>query len=439
MQVLETHLLYKAEYTFAEGFCRGLTLVAIDAGALAIIADLAKTSAAPAANAADTGAPKTVAGGAAKNAPVTATCFFDLIAGDINSFEVETVIAEKDYRAHRIACTAATNHGLLACTALYNAAKSVAVKTTGTTATVDLSALAPREICDLAIATPGVTRTVPAFYNIQISGVTPAAAIYSPYSGTGGFMEKAAFSAIVAQAAELSGEAVIGLAAWGEPLAHRDFVDFVNIVAAHPGLSVLVETWGHLVTPDLVAEIAAINVPIDWIVYVDAMDEDTYAKIHLPIAETAANSTGTTTGTTGTPVPTHAAAVAAVDLLAAAFPGHTYAQFTRMHENEHHLEAFYRHYSGKGTALIQKYDHFCGRLANRKPADLSPLDREFCWHHRRDLTILLDGTIPFCRQCSLEKGDAGALKAVWDSRAASAPIDALDWCKTCDEYYTFNF
>jgi hypothetical protein len=158
--------------------------------------------------------------------------------------------------------------------------------------------------------------------------------------------------------------------------------------------------------------------------------------------------------------PTLAAAQTALTLLSAAFPGAVYPQFVRMKENESQLEAFYRHYKEKGKVLIQKYNWFCGKLPDRKPADLSPLERRFCWHQMRDMVILLDGSVPLCKESAIETvgGDnappptpapegthnifdpaSGGITGIWEKLGAQAHLDSLPICKDCDEYYTFNF
>ena len=77
-----------------------------------------------------------------------------------------------------------------------------------------------------------------------------------------------------------------------------------------------------------------------------------------------------------------------------------------------------------------------------------PLKRFPCWHLKRDMAILLDGTVPLCKEdlgLSVRLGNAleDDLATVWESArgmyrshlAASYP----GICAACDEYYTFNF
>jgi len=126
-----------------------------------------------------------------------------------------------------------------------------------------------------------------------------------------------------------------------------------------------------------------------------------------------------------------------------------HAQAVRMKENEEPLEEFYKAWKARtGKVIVQKYDHFCGLLPDRRVADLSPLKRFPCWHLKRDLAVLIDGRVPLCRE------DVGLthplgnvfeedLASIW-GRAEAFYLSHLreeypQLCSACDEYYTFNF
>jgi spiro-SPASM protein len=87
-------------------------------------------------------------------------------------------------------------------------------------------------------------------------------------------------------------------------------------------------------------------------------------------------------------------------------------------------------------------------LPQRKVTDLSPLDRFPCRHLQRDLSVLLDGTVPLCRE-DIHKTTVlgnlltGSLEAIWEKgaphyrRQLAKNYTAI--CGKCDEYYTYNF
>ena len=245
-------------------------------------------------------------------------------------------------------------------------------------------------------------------------------------------MTLADFRPLVSQMASLSESAVVSLSAWGEPLLHPDFTDFVKETASYDGLSLLVETNGLHVSEELCEKLREISDgKIIWIVLLDAVSEATYKKMR---------------GSEGSLSKAHEA----VALLQRAFPDTTYPQFVRMNDNEAELEAFYRFWKDDkngGKVIIQKYDWFSALLPECKPADLSPLERNPCWHLRRDMTILSDGNVPPCREYVFNNiiGNAftESLESIWERMSSYAEKDIKreygEVCRKCDEYYTFNF
>ena len=96
--------------------------------------------------------------------------------------------------------------------------------------------------------------------------------------------------------------------------------------------------------------------------------------------------------------------------------------------------------------MILKYDSCAGLLSDEKPADLSPLERNVCWHLRRDMNILSDGSVPLCRSRISEiAGNAigEPFEKIWDSVQKEVlnhmNKNYCEKCRACDEYYTFNF
>lgn len=399
-EVIECHKKYVAEYTFADGYPYGFSPEVISAGTLNILS------------------------GMAKDDPVDNECIFNTMKQDINSFEIEAVIAPKDYRMLRFDFSCSQKRNFIACRRLFESAKEKGIKFNA------------KDLSDFAETNASVQRTLPSFYNVQISSKYNAFPFYAePLANcckdkTDMSLEK--FTFLVKQISDFSEDAVVSLSASGEPLLLSDFAEYVKKVLEYPKLKVLVETDGTLVTPELVSllEMPGAKDRIIWIIGIDSATPSMYEKIWKNGSfEKAVN---------------------AVSLLAKHFT-QVYPQFTRMNENEDELESFYRYYHAKespsgGKLIIQKYDSFCKMLPDRKPADLAPLTRNPCWHLKRDVTILCDGSVPLCRECvesSIGNIFDSDFESIWklseEKLEEHLKSNYCGKCGDCDEYYTFNF
>ena len=416
--LLRDHFEYKAEYTFADGYPDGLCPEVLDAGTAGILLKLSEGVQAEAGERA-----------------VVRSSIFDLIKTDINSFEIETVIADNDYRLFRMSFNCGTKAGLHSCQALFKSGienKSI------------------EEISKSAASSVSVLKTVPSYYNIQITDRINVPSIYHPVGleRTDGsrFMAFEDFKSLVMKISDFSESAVVSLSAWGEATAHPDFVRMVSFILEQKGLTALVETDGLNVTEEMCSALkSACDKAVDrvnggddngkliWIVSLDAFTKEKYAEIHGG-------------------VDCFEKAVAGTELLKKYFSESTYPQITRMNENESELEAFWRFWNDKNRfknplIIVQKYNSWCGRLPDRKPADLSPLERNPCWHIRRDMTVLADGTVCFCH-CQSGINSTGnafseSLEEIWERLNGEVQNHMnkkySELCGKCDEYYTFNF
>ena len=106
------------------------------------------------------------------------------------------------------------------------------------------------------------------------------------------------------------------------------------------------------------------------------------------------------------------------------FPKDAYVQAVRTSGAEDDIEQFYRFWKAEGVnIIIQKYDSCCKTLPDLLASDLSPVERQPCWHIKRDMSILIAGRAPRCKEVALSK-DAEAcgvlgnvfsdsLEAIW--------------------------
>ena len=429
-ELLQTHSEYKAEYTFAEGYPAGFAPEVLDHGTVKILAELARTVAA------DIGK---------KN--ISRGSIMELIKTDINSFEVETVLAPFDWRLLRLSFDCARKENLLACARLYSILSDTQKHKPELCNAADLSKTAAED--------SGILKTVPAFYNLQLAQKCSGKCTYCPYPAelkkaenkqacdADGIMDTQKALSLVESIAEFSGEAVIGLSAWGECFNHPDLLKIIEKILSYEGLSVLIEADGNSIPQNFANSIKPIVEKaaertngwnkIMFIVSMDGFTEETCKALrgsHFELAK----------------------AVSAVTELESAVPGCVYPQLVRMNSNEQELENFFRYWNEKtnatkGNFIIQKHNDFAGLLQNQEPADLSPLERNVCWHLRRELTVLYNGDVPLCYSCVLSdiKGNVFSedLPTVWGklNEEVQNHIDG-NYCKKCggcDEFYTFNF
>ena len=411
-QLYARHCNYKAEYSFADGYPEGLLPQIVAAGLISILAALPF----------------------AAEVPLNRSFLFDTIKKDINSYDLETMIAPEDVRHLRLAFYADTKASWLLCRHF-----------AGITAENYATSIAERQ---------EYLRPLPAYYGVELTAYHPLRSIYRPNLFHGSFDEACCMdfecaARLIDAIAAFSDSAVISLSLYGEPLLHPRFATIVAQILNHRNLSVLIETSGVvdkaadcLAYFDQLAQIcrdipprSGGRLPIYWIVDIDAIGSKTYGAVHQLSDEEAERCLKQ--------------AATFADRLAELFPKAVWVQMTRMNENEADLEPFYRLWEKRAAQpLIQKYDYLCGGLPDRRPADIAPLNRHPCWHLKRDMSICMDGTVPLCKEDvsrSVVLGNAFTmpLETIWENgrRFYSDQIRACykGVCEYCDEYYTYNF
>jgi len=390
-----THVRYWADYTFADGYPAGISVEILTRETVKRLRSMADGAHAP-----------------------RRDTLFSVLKKDINSFDVETEISSHDMRLLRLSLTADSNRNFLLLSRIVQAGIR----------TADAACAFLRE-------QPESHRTLPAFFPIQIVERCPQACSYCPYPRFGGEILKKtgsmpveSFSRLVRKIADFSGDAVVDISLWGEPALHPRIEDIVHAALGVPGIDLVIETSGIGWPAGSLARIAAGPKQPRWIVSLDASRESVYRELR---------GEG------------FAEAVRTAEELLRLCPERTWVQAVRMKENEEDLDAFYRAWKTKTeNVIIQKYDSFSGVLPDRAVADLSPLARFPCWHLKRDMAILLDGTVPLCKEdvgVSVRLGNAlqDDLAAIWESarEAFRSHVSAKypGVCAACDEYYTFNF
>lgn len=434
-KLLDLHTESMAEYCFADGYPAGLGPEILHPGTVNILDSLCNLE-----NSSDNSVLKSVIVG---KQPVKKDSIFELIKTDINSFEIETVLSDEDFRENRFEFYCNSKNNFTLCK---NFAK---LFFEDKTYFYDYDI---EKICSESQNNVELLQVLPTFYNIQIASKCKSTCSYCPYPKcysqkysvlpceSSDFMSYENFSTLIDKIAEFSGEAVISLSLWGESTLHPQLDLFIEKILSYSGLSVLIELSELNLSDEKLNKISQIvknseartngKEKIYWIVSVDAANQEVYEKIH------GKNSS-------------FEQVCSAVLKLSSLFENCVYPQFIRLKENEESLETFYRFWKEKNDEklIIQKYDWFAGFLEDKKTADLTPITRNPCWHLRRDFVILLNGDVTICREELLNSSQGNvfseSLENIWQKRKAFLEDfvkgNYNQLCEKCDEYYTFNF
>ena len=218
----------------------------------------------------------------------------------------------------------------------------------------------------------------------------------------------------------------------GEPLMHRSFYEILETANREPLIeTIIIETNGIYADANYRTFIMNSGTKIKTIVNMNGMNPETYVSIHgKDFFDTVHQNLMALKETAG-------------DRL--------YIQIMKIKETEPYLDAYYDYWEKQKIPIIlQKQNTYLGRIDDRRYSDLSPLDRIPCWHLQRDLYVTADGSVSFCKQdvdgdFSCGSINTATLADIWEKKKASfvqeykKNFPAKPDCKSCDEWYTYNF
>ena len=425
-ELLETHTRYAAHYTFADGYPAGMSVEVLAPALPGLLKNLAEKQEAQ------------------RLEGLTPGWLFTLLQKDINAFDVETMLAPRDMRMLRIELRCNRRSNFVLCRRVAESAVS-----------------GHRELTEYLDSHREILRTIPEYFPVQVSATRSQTPVYSGEAaggeegaqagaavgsrsaqvreqpaadpsfipGAARFLSAGRAAALFDRIADMNPRAVIGLGIWGEPLLNPELEEILEQVSKHEALTAVVETAAVDLEPEtIVAVVSRFRDRVRWIITLDANDPELYEQIRGDRFERAWKS---------------------ANALVEQVPEAVWVQAVRMDMNEAHLEHFYRYWKERtGNVIIQKYDWLSGRLPQRKVTDLSPLTRLPCWQNKRELSVLLDGTVPRCREdidSSYPLGNVytESLEAIWERGDALHRRHVAgtypEICEHCDEYYVFTF
>jgi len=419
----ERHLRYAAEYSYADGWPYGLAPEIISGSTAGILAKILGED----------------------DGPVERDILFSVIQKDINAFDIETEISSVDLRCHRINLCADSKRNLLLLNNFIAAA--------------DGKLPSAADVERIITEQPQILRTLPNFYPIQVYGGCPQKCTLCPYPLFTGvterkdFMDTEKFEILLDKIIAFSGDAVIDLSLWGELSLHPEKMKLIEAVISRSELALVIETSAVGWKAEELEKCANICSsylkdnkrknplpPLSWIISLDTSDPQRYAQLRGAGFAEANECAGK---------------------LLKLFPKDCYVQAVRVAGSEDDTEKFYRYW--KETApnrekniIIQKYDDFCNVMEKKQASDISPVIRQPCWHIMRDMPVLIDGTVPLCREelsllkeqnCENSRGLGNvfteSLETIWKNGELyyieHCEKNYTEKCANCDEYYTYNF
>jgi len=422
--IADRHIRYNTEYSYADGWPFGLAPETLSPGTAGILSKIS-----------------------GEDGPVERDILFSVIQKDINAFDIETEISSIDLSCHRLNLASDSKRNNLLLKNFIDASGGEIPSAS--------------DIEKIITEKPEILRTLPAFFPIQVYGGCPQACSICPYpvftdaAGRKDFMDTGKFESLLDKITSFSGDAVIDLSLWGELSLHPEKLKLIEAVVKRKELALIIETSGlGWKTEELEKCLSFCNEhkiitrenplpPLSWIVSLDTADSQIYTKLR---------GGG------------FAEAEACAKKLLSLFPDDCYVQAVRVKGSEEDAEKFYRYWKdaspkGEKNIIIQKYDDFCSALEKKQASDISPVIRQCCWHIMRDMPVLIDGTVPLCREdmSVLKDGKdrvssgrtvlgnvfSDSLESIWRNgecyykEQCAKKFSVL--CTDCDEYYTYNF
>lgn len=394
-EMLKTHLSYSAEFTYSENLPSGLSCEITSCELIRSLPDTQE-----------------------KRLPLS-----QVVRSNINQFDVELYYKAPDLRDKRISFRTSNARDRKIMEALLKADG-------GVPSYEKLKSLIEQHCEALYVG--------PSYLEIELTGRADLTSVYS-YCGAirepRGDMDPALFSKLIADMRDFNLPYSVCLGGAGDPLLHPSFMECLDAVLAEKLVqTVFVETDGLAMDDSFVLYLRGKNDPrVKIIVDMSGFDDQTYAKLHGSDAFQKILRN-----------------IISVRDLFGEKSDRLFVQIMKVRETENLIDQYYDFWEAQKVQIIlQKHNSYLGAIEDRRYYDLTPLDRVPCWHLQRDLFVLADGRVGFCKQdingdCSAWSASAAALSEIWENRRQLFISDykgrrsTRPDCVKCDEWYTFN-
>jgi len=400
-EMLEIHLKYLAEFTFSENLPEGFACEIFSRELVNQIPDTNE---------------KTLS-------------LNEVVKANINKFDVELFYKDPDIRSKRITFRLNNMRDKKIMENIFNANKSIP------------SYIDVKNIID---SNPKILFIGPSYIEIELTGKCELDCLFcyrNSLASEHGDMEAKTFERLIERLRGFDLPYTLCLSGSGEPMEHPEFYSLMETALKENLLEqLIVETNGIRADSNFKNFISKPeNQKVKVIINNNAIDKESYIRFHKKDAFDLVFNNITSLAELNSQ------------------EERIYIQIMKINETDElskesdvksYLDKYYNFWENQKLPIIlQKQNTYFGRIPDRRYSDLSPAKRTPCWHLQRDLYILSDGTVTFCKQYIDAKNNYGNIKnsgleEIWNKQKESFLKDyrgELSDCITCDEWYTFNF
>ncbi|MDX1959182.1 MAG: spiro-SPASM protein [Leptospiraceae bacterium] len=357
--------------------------------------------------------------------PELSTSIHEYLLKNINQYETEIFFQEPDLRYYRLDFSLNSKRSLLLTERILEVNQSISYS----------------EILPTILKEPKVFRNYPSYIELEIFKGCEFACFFCPRENLENKKEKLEIDHDLVE--KISKEiqnfpipVTICLGGLGEPLLHPKIDSIIKTILENTNvIELIIETALYEFPESLFEFLNKIEEKfrnkLTFIVHIPTIDENRYSKLSNGI-------------------------IGAKDIIARMerlseiiSKKNIYAQTIKIQDYEDSVEFYYTEMEKKGfSVILQKYNTYAGKLPQRRSVNLTPIQREFCFHLAREVYVNVNGSVSICRN-SVEKEIGSLVKeslfSIWENSLESFHASLLGNhdktkapCMDCDEWYSFN-
>ena len=394
-EMIDIHLEYLAEFTYSDNLPEGLACEIFSSDLIKLLPDTNE---------------KTLQLG-------------KIIKSNINQFDVELYYKEPDIRDKRISFRCSNPRDKKIMENIFSLSGSIP---------------AYSEIKPIIEKHPEILYTGPSYLEIEITGNCDLDCIFcyrKTLEKNHADMPLSSFKKIVSEMEQFKLPYTICFGGSGEPLYNPDFYKIAQTALENSFVErIIVETNGIKADSNYLSFLEEKGSgKITTIINFNGLDKDSYSQIHRnDFFEVVFNN------------------IIALNN-SEKISQNLYTQIMKINETKPIIDKYYDLLEkNKVKIILQKQNIYSGSIDDRRYSDLSPVDRVPCWHLQRDMYIISDGSVCFCKQDVDGKSARGNINSesvsdLWGKGKNafisdySGNFSAKPDCKSCDEWYTFNY